>query len=364
MKMHHTLGRVIYLILLLFFLSIAVNSREITLLDGKTVTLPEETKKVACLYGPSFEKVLLLGAESKIVLCSVFHRQFPWPNVVCERLKNIPVTNSFLSPNIESLLKNKPDVVFFWNKPDFIKKLNDVGIAVVYPSGIIGKCLNDSKRLLKIYADALGKREEKVAEEYCAYFDEKLKIVTDVTSKIQEEKRTNVYFAVRKLLSTGGKNSIIPDIVEAAGGNCLTKNINLNYGGMISVEQFLAWNPDFIVIDHCGAEWMGSAPAKKIATRIFEDYRLKSVKAVKNKKVFISPTGVFFWDSGQQVILQIMWLAKILHPDKFQHINLENELKFFYSKFFRYHLTDEEAQRILNHQSPNCIDIDRNDNNL
>jgi iron complex transport system substrate-binding protein len=42
-----------------------------------------------------------------------------------------------------------------------------------------------------------------------------------------------------------------------------------------------------------------------------------------------------------------MWMAKIFHPEKFRHIDMNKELKYFYSEFFRYKLSDEEARRIL-----------------
>jgi iron complex transport system substrate-binding protein len=66
----------------------------------------------------------------------------------------------------------------------------------------------------------------------------------------------------------------------------------------------------------------------------------------------MSPTGVFFWDSGQQMILQVMWLAKLLHPDKFQDIDMAKEVKEFYSTFFQYELTDDQVKKILLHEPP------------
>lgn len=82
------------------------------------------------------------------------------------------------------------------------------------------------------------------------------------------------------------------------------------------------------------------------------DPMFQGLSAVKNHRVYMSPTGAFFWDAGQQGILLVEWMAKLFHPDKFQDLDMQKELKGFYSKFFNYNLTDDEANRILNHQLP------------
>ena len=43
-----------------------------------------------------------------------------------------------------------------------------------------------------------------------------------------------------------------------------------------------------------------------------------------------------------------MWLAKVLYPENFTELNLEDEVKKFYLKFYRYELSDEELKGILN----------------
>jgi iron complex transport system substrate-binding protein len=223
---------------------------------------------------------------------------------------------------------------------------------VIAPNNIIGSRFEDRKALLKLYAQALGPEEEKVAQDYCAYFDAKLQTITSITSRIPISEKPTVYFAIRKPLMTGGKTSILPRIVDAAGGECVTKDLNMNFGQVVSMEQLLAWNPDVIVMDHCSISSLSSGPAEENIAAMLEDERFSHIEAVKQQRMYISPTGVFFWDSGQQVILQVMWLAKILHPERFRHINMVKELKYFYTTFFRYDLTDEEATQILQHLPP------------
>ena len=74
--------------------------------------------------------------------------------------------------------------------------------------------------------------------------------------------------------------------------------------------------------------------------------------AVKNDQVHATPTGVFFWDAGIQKILYLVYLAKNLHPDLFEDIDMKKTLIDFYEKFYDYKLSDDQATRILNHQDP------------
>jgi iron complex transport system substrate-binding protein len=115
----------------------------------------------------------------------------------------------------------------------------------------------------------------------------------------------------------------------------------------MSMSPLLQWDPDYIIIDHCGASNLGSKPAGQTLAEMANDTRFNELKAMKNQHVYISPTGVFFWDAGSQQILQLMWLAKIQHPEKFEDLDMHNEIKEFYTRFYDYNLTDDEADRIL-----------------
>ena len=47
-------------------------------------------------------------------------------------------------------------------------------------------------------------------------------------------------------------------------------------------------------------------------------------------------------------MLNILWLAKVLHPDLFADLDLAAEVKEYYSIFYDYELTDEQAADLLN----------------
>jgi len=49
--------------------------REIMNGDGTALQVPYKVERVAALFGPSYEKVMMLGAEDKIVACSNSHKK-------------------------------------------------------------------------------------------------------------------------------------------------------------------------------------------------------------------------------------------------------------------------------------------------
>jgi len=42
-------------------------SRTVTNLDGSVITVPAEVNRIATVFGPAYEKVVVLGAEDKII---------------------------------------------------------------------------------------------------------------------------------------------------------------------------------------------------------------------------------------------------------------------------------------------------------
>lgn len=325
-------------------------TRTIVNIDGTTITVPAKVERVAALFGPSYEKVFVLGAEDKIVANGDFHIDgWPWSNVIYKRLDEVPgVPHAHTQLNIEEIVKLDPDVVFYWANPDEIAKLESVGIAAV-PSASTGS-FEDVKNMLMVYAQVLGPEEEAIAREYAGYFDEKVKMITDVTSQIPAEERPRVYFANQEILWTAGKSSDIPEVIELAGGNCVHKDLEGGGKMEIGLEQFVQWNPEYVFVDHAGSS--GNAPAEEVVKELVADDRFQEVAAVKNDKVFICPTGVFFWDAGVQKILMLQWMAQELYPDKFPDLDMKTELKYFYDKFYSYSLTDDEAERIIQHLNP------------
>ncbi len=325
----------------------APTERVITDLVGTKVTIPATVNRVGALVGPGYDKIAILGGVDKIAVCGM--APLPWAQKFIPAFKQIPTINNASAPNAEDLLKQKVDVVFFWDTPAAAKPMIDAGIPVIATQ--LGaktgpdtqeKFLNLFKNEIQIFADVLGPDAQKRAADYLAYYNNTVNRITSVTSKIPASERPGVYY-VRgpNPLTTHLGYSNTYWLVNMAGGDLVTKEITNGIVADVTMEQVIKWNPDFII--------MG-----RVATTdpVVKDSKWADINAVKNGKVFVNPGGAFYSDYGSESALLLLFLAKTFYPAKFADIDMVKEAKYFYSHFYNYQLTDDEANRILMHLDP------------
>ncbi|WP_052410368.1 ABC transporter substrate-binding protein [Paenibacillus durus] len=325
-------------------------TRTIENMKGQSITVPVEAKRIAAVYGPSYETLVMLGAEERIVACSdVQVDNFPWAQRIFKRMISLPkLENVHTAVNIEALLSYKPDLVLGFPRPNESNKLDKLKIANV--PGAVTPNLESSLKQLEVYAAALGGDAPERAREYEDYFHAKLKRIKDVTDKLDDSERPAVYYSAIDLLSTYGKYSDLTEVISAAGGRSVTADFEAGNHSQITFEQLVQYNPAYIFIDHGGLDDLETT--EKIRQNTYSDGRYGLIEAVANKRVYLTPSGVFYWDMGLQKILLVMEMAKILHPDRFGDLDMNAELREFYSKFYHYELTAEEAGKILNRENP------------
>jgi iron complex transport system substrate-binding protein len=325
-------------------------NKTVTDLDGRTVQIPITVDRVACFVGPSYEKVILLGEGNKIAVAAPFAKTMPWAVKVFPNLTKIPTMASYQDPNIEELMKQNVDVVFFWDYSKPLEKMTGSGIPVVVtqltlsPSqrpATIDQFRNVIKDEVRLFGNVLGPSAQQRADEYSAYFDQKADQILAVTSKIPDSQKPKVYY-VRgpKALTTHGQYTYTYWWVTMAGCKLVSENVSQTLTD-VSMEQVVSWDPDIII--------MGRVNNTNLIT---DDPKWKEVSAVKNGKVYVNPQGVMYWDYSSEGILLMEYLAKTFYPDKFADLDMKSEVKEYYTKFYHYNLTDDEATRILRFQDP------------
>ncbi len=329
----------------------AATSRTVTILsDGTQAEVPPVVDKVAALFGPAYERLVLLGAEDKIVLASASHvKAWPWSNLVYKRLGEVEVLPNANDLDTEALLSKGVQVAFCFGNPQTVEAINRAGMVAV-PWDPSPEPFDNIKGILFRYADIVGGDAPQRAQKYADYFDEKMKRITDYTNTLTDEQRPKVYFASSAINRSVGADSDVTEMIAYAGGVSLSKEIQGHSFVEISLEQIISWNPDHIFVDHIGVSQ--NQTIDQVLAELTGDPKFAVLKAVKEGKVYASPVGVFYWDSGVQCVLQCMWMAQKLHPEAFADINMAEEVKYFYREFFDYELTDEQIQKILNVENP------------
>jgi len=81
---------------------------------------------------------------------------------------------------------------------------------------------------------------------------------------------------------------------------------------------------------------------------VYHDERWQDIKAVKAKRIYLTPNEPLNWFDGPPSfmgILGLQWLAKCLYPD-YYHKDIEEETRHFVSLFFGVDLSAENIKRI------------------
>lgn len=321
----------------------------VTNLDGTKITIPADMTKVAAVFGPSYEKIVAIGCEDKIVCDGDFHMTgWPWSNMIYKDLNNVPgIENAHSNLNVEDLIGYGTQVVFCFPTAGQADSINNAGMTAV-PMASTGK-FHDTVDTLTLYADVFGTDDAKQrAQDYSNYYDEMVQMVKSRTASATTT--PGVYLAYTDMLHGYGAKSDMVEVISIAGGKLVSTDLAGSSNIATSAEQIVQWNPDYIFVDHAGSS--GNASAETAISDAIGTGEYANVTAVKKNQVYATPTGVFFWDSGIQKILYLIYIAKTIHPDLFSDVDMKTLLVDFYARFFDYSLTDDEATRILNHENP------------
>ena len=115
----------------------------------------------------------------------------------------------------------------------------------------------------------------------------------------------------------------------------------------VSMEQVIVWDPEVILVKE-----------PQFYEKVFTDECWQDIIAVKNQYVYLTPQYPFSWfdrPPGVNQIIGIPWLADKLYPEK-TDINMTEETKIFFSKFYHYELSDEKANQIMSQESTICTE--------
>jgi iron complex transport system substrate-binding protein len=240
------------------------------------------------------------------------------------QLDDLPETNTRYEIDYETMALLQPDVVFDTtsaNRGDLIvEKVNcpcvDAGSGFTFEENY------DHIRLL---GEVLDKEER--AEELIDFIQSEVEMVESVTSQLDESEKTIVYLAPRG--ATKGfydavegrdftRTEAVYEPLTIAGGinvaeNCTGTNVN------VAPEQIVAWKPEVIFV--AKNSWDGESGVGFV----METSELSEIPAVENERVY----DCFYpYCRGRPIdrsLLNMLYMAKRLHPEEFSDLDLEAE---------------------------------------
>ncbi|WP_131773790.1 ABC transporter substrate-binding protein [Protofrankia symbiont of Coriaria myrtifolia] len=317
-------------------------TRTVVDMAGNSVTIPARPERIVTNYPAVTQIVFMLGGIrrmagvplSNLTTLPLFKKIYP-------PLADLPAAfgSDTTSVNAETLLAQKPDLVLLSaGNSSLTKKIIDLGIPAVQIAGFSNA--EQLKSGVTLIASVLGDQDAaNRAKQYVDYYDDAVRRAQDGTRDLTDAQRPKVYYTANNPLNTEGKGSIIDSWARTGGG----RNIAADNGVQgtfkdVALETIASWNPDVIVCRD-----------PSTCNEIRKDDRWSTVAAVRNNRVLPNPRGVFVWAArSAEAALQPLWVAKTLHPDRFQDVDISHEVKTFYSTFYSYNLTDAEVNEILN----------------
>ena len=334
----------------------------VTDLMGREIAVPEQVDKIAAIAGPTYEMVFMLGSAEQIAMVKSGHTDsYPLANLTNPRLESMIglAANPSSSVNIEDYLKHDIDLVVYYDNEIELKKFDAVDMAAVVVSKNTGlmESLDEAKSLtidqfvekltqpIDILSTALNTEEARSEyEAWRAYCDEKLHMVYERTKDIPMEDRQTVYWGNtwgEEIRSTYALKNRYYE-VYLAGGQLIGPEENSNFPE-VTAEQLYSWDPDIILVDN-----HGGLPGLVMESMYREGGKWSTLSAVQNQQLHRIPAGVFFLDKGSTTTLLVLWMATILQPELFADIDMVEEVKYYYSEFYEFELTDEQAQNVIN----------------
>ena len=319
-------------------------SEKIVIVDqlGKTIELDGVPERVATTIMPfPYIYYAVTGNNDNLVGCnpsSIVAYENSALKYMYPELANANtsfVDTSFVV-NVEEVLKLQPDVVFQWNYMDEeIEKMEAAGIKVV---ALEYGDVEDLETWIRIIGTMFDKEER--AEELITYFHNNVAEVTERLADIPQEEWSNVLILSDNLKVTGtgfSKYWLDNSAAVNPAGDLSGDALNVN------MEQIYEWNPSIIYIGNFTALQPSDLMENKL-----EGQDWSVVEAVQNGEVYKIPIGGYRWDPpGIETPLMVKWLAKIQHPELFEDMDMNEEVREFYKDVYNFDVTDEILDEIL-----------------
>ncbi|MGB9642802.1 MAG: ABC transporter substrate-binding protein [Candidatus Ratteibacteria bacterium] len=227
------------------------------------------------------ENLILLGVDKEIVGVTMHEKE--------EIKKGREIVGTLLDPNLETILKLKPDIVIAskeGNRKQSVEKIQKLGIRVEVLDEVI--TYDDLKKNFFTLARIFGK--ENIARNIISDIEKQLE---QYHNQKQKSKKKVFWQLGTKPLVTAGRHTYFTELSIYAGARNIFEDIKTKYV-TISIEEVIKRNPEVII-----AMGMGE---NEYVISFWEKF--KDIDAVKRNKIFrvddymfCSPTPASFLQS-------------------------------------------------------------------
>ncbi len=313
--------------------------RFVTDMAGRKVLIPQKVERVLTVGGTPAVNAFILaigkGQTIKNGRPAVMARNKRWKYqfVFAPFLANQPVVStseaSVWTPNLEVIAALPHDLIFVDSELT-ARMLEKKGFTAFSLNWNDPECIG---KTMAIMGDIFNERGR--AREFEQYYLNNVSKVSALISPVPQEKRPQVLY-VRTNPAALIMPSTASHLIAAAGGRYAVKGAP-PANGTFSPEHLIAWDPDVLLV---------GGPDE--VEHIYREKQYSQLKAVRNKRVHVVPVAAHVWTNyTPEQAIAVLWLAKLLYPYRFKHINMKEEMRYFYARFFGYRLKDSQIDEIL-----------------
>lgn len=300
----------------------AKENETISLTDqcGRTVELDAPAQKVVSCYYVSSYAMMALGLSDRLVGIENKAASRPIYAMSAPHFLELPAVGTMKECNVELIASLEPDLVIMPKKlSEAADTLTGLGLTVMLVNPEDHESLQG---MLTLIATACGVKEN--AQSLLNYYTEQMTKLEQLTAGAA---KPTVYLGGNSSYLTVAPGAMYQSsLISLAGGTNVAAALEGNYWTEVSYEAILAYNPDVIVIPS-GADYT--------VADICNDAQLSVLEAVKNGAVYAMPGSIEEWDSPiPSGILGAMWLASVLHSDKYTPDTFAKDAVGFYETFY------------------------------
>ena len=312
-------------------------TRTVTDMAGRTVEIPAEIESIATFgsVGVINAFVECMGKGDLIVneMPANFTKNDKWAMQYkfAPQIAEGPLLETADGVDMEATMSLNPDLCITMTE-ETAQQLEENGMTVIV---LTWSDTEDVKTAVDLMGEVLGAEER--AADYTAYFDEVVAKAEELTVGLSDDEKLSVIYGDVESLSN-------PHIISewwltAAGGNSVTAEAHQKNSLEYTMEELLAWQPEVIFSSNTDVE------------SIYADANIASLPAIQDERVYVVPTVAHVW--GNRTVeqpLTVLWAMNKMYPELYSEDDLAEDIKYFYSHFFEYEMSDSEVDSIINYQ--------------
>lgn len=296
----------------------------VTIIDQnqREITIEDAPEKIVSGYYISTSLLIALNQNDKLVGIEAKANKRPIYKLSAPELIELPNVGSAKEFDLEGCIALEPDLVILPIKlKEAANTMSELGINVILVNPESEELLNE---MITIVSTALNCKTE--ADKLFEFVNDNKNVLSDLRKNIEPK---NVYLAGNSdVLSTAGKNMYQNTMLELAGVKNVAEEINDNYWATISLEQLLAYNPEYIII---------TSEAEYTVLDVLNNPDLQLLDAVKNNNVIKLPSTSESWDSPvTSSVLGSAWIMSNIYPDVLSKDKCNEMINAYYETFYKF----------------------------